>query len=377
MFTSVIRSIYTANLALKPHESVLVFTDNIAPDEEIPDAERCRRLRLQDVALLTAEVGRAFAKKVHYLQYPATRGHGVEPPVEIWQAAFGKRAVAALQKARLLEPVILKKADEDILLEVSSILEKHTETAVSAVIALANYSTSHTRFRELLTRVGGARYASMPLFDVSMFDGPMNVDWRSLARRTRAIAKKASEAEKVEISTPDGSYLKLSKKGRKVLADTGILTRPGAFSNLPAGEVFFAPLEGSAEGKLILRWGPTLELNSPVILTVSGGSVAEVAGDDPYAVVLRGKLAEREENGNIAELGIGTNERAKRPDNILEAEKILGTIHIALGDNSSFGGVVNTPFHQDFVFFKPTVVLIAPDGTRTLLLENGKVSAEN
>ncbi len=377
MFTSVIRSIYTTNLALKPHESILVFTDSIAPDEEVSDADRCRRLRLQDVALLTAEVGRAFAKKVHYLQYPATRDHGVEPPVEIWQAAFGKKAVAALQKAALFQPVLQKTASDDILLKASSILEKHVDAAVSAVIALANYSTSHTRFRELLTRVGGARYASMPLFDVSMFEGPMNVDWKSLARRTRAIARTVSKAEMVEISTPDGSRLKLSKKGRKPLADTGMLTRPGAFSNLPAGEVFFAPLEGSSEGKLILRWGPTRELGSPATLTVSGGSVTEVAGDDPYADVLRAKLAERRENGNIAELGIGTNERAKRPDNILESEKILGTIHIALGDNSSFGGVVKTPFHQDFVFFKPTVVLIAPDGTRTVLMEMGKLAGEN
>ena len=74
-----------------------------------------------------------------------------------------------------------------------------------------------------------------------------------------------------------------------------------------------------------------------------------------------------------AELGIGTNEKASRPDNILESEKILGTIHIALGDNSTFGGKVRTPFHQDFVFFKPTVTLILTGGKRKLLLQRGKL----
>jgi leucyl aminopeptidase (aminopeptidase T) len=88
--------------------------------------------------------------------------------------------------------------------------------------------------------------------------------------------------------------------------------------------------------------------------------------------VLRAKLDERKENANIAELGIGTNEKARRPDNILESEKILGTIHVAFGDNSSFGGSVKTPFHQDFVFFRPTVVLIDKDGTRTTLMKEGK-----
>lgn len=376
MFTSVIRSIYTTNLGIKPHESVLVFTDTIQPGESLSEADRCRRLRLQDVALLTAEIGRAFAKKVHYLQYPAMCSHGVEPPAEVWHAAFGKQAVAALERADVLEPILLKQATEDILQKAVFILGKHTQSAVNAVIALANYSTSHTRFRELLTRVGGARYASMPLFDVSMFDGPMRVDWKALARRTRAIAKMVNDAELVEITTPDGSHLKLSKKRRKALPDTGMLTKPGAFSNLPAGEVFFAPVEGLAEGKLVLRWGPTQELGSPITLIVSEGKVRDVVGNDPYADILRATLAERDENRNIAELGIGTNDRAKRPDNILEAEKILGTVHVALGDNSSFGGVVKTPYHQDFVFFKPTVALIAHDGTRSVMMTKGMLSGD-
>ena len=85
---------------------------------------------------------------------------------------------------------------------------------------------------------------------------------------------------------------------------------------------------------------------------------------------------ERKGNANIAELGIGTNDKAARPDNILESEKILGTVHIALGDNSSFGGKISTPFHQDFVFFKPTLTLIYKNGRRKTLIRNGKFSVK-
>jgi leucyl aminopeptidase (aminopeptidase T) len=99
---------------------------------------------------------------------------------------------------------------------------------------------------------------------------------------------------------------------------------------------------------------------------VNDGSVSAVSGPDEYAGYLTMKLSERKENSNIAELGIGTNDAATRPDNILESEKILGTIHIALGDNSSFGGTIKTPFHQDFVFFKPTVTLLHKDGSKRL-----------
>ncbi|MEF9437813.1 MAG: hypothetical protein L0922_03365 [Candidatus Mariimomonas ferrooxydans] len=97
-------------------------------------------------------------------------------------------------------------------------------------------------------------------------------------------------------------------------------------------------------------------------------------GKEKYADYLKTKLLERAENANVAELGIGTNDKASRPDNILESEKILGTIHIALGDNSSFGGKVTTPFHQDFVFFKPTMTLIHKNGRRELLLKDGKLT---
>jgi leucyl aminopeptidase (aminopeptidase T) len=115
------------------------------------------------------------------------------------------------------------------------------------------------------------------------------------------------------------------------------------------------------------------ELASPVTLTVNKGLVARIEGKEPFAERLRERFAEREENRNIAEIGIGTNDRAKRPDNILESEKILGTVHVALGDNSSFGGTVKTPFHQDFVFFRPTVTLVLRDGSRERLLRDGSL----
>jgi len=200
----------------------------------------------------------------------------------------------------------------------------------------------------------------------------MDVDWKALAKRKATIAKTVNNAETIKITTQNGTRLSLSKKGRKALPDTGILTKPGSFGNLPAGEVYLAPLEGTANGLLVLQWAPTRELRTPVRLVVKKGRVVSVEGDDPYAGLLDGKLNERKENRNIAELGIGTNEKARRPDNILESEKILGTIHIALGDNSSFGGTVKTPFHQDFVFFRPTVKLIDKEGKGTLLMKDGK-----
>ena len=80
-------------------------------------------------------------------------------------------------------------------------------------------------------------------------------------------------------------------------------------------------MEGTANGRLVIEFAPTRQLKSPVALTVKDGFVEEVSGDEEYAGYLREKLSERMENANIAELGIGTNDMAKRPDNILESEK--------------------------------------------------------
>ncbi|MEW6586949.1 MAG: peptidase, partial [Nitrospirota bacterium] len=306
-------------------------------------------------------------------EYEATGSHGAEPPARLWELAFGEETVDLLRKKHLLLPIIKKKASDATLRVAEEIIRENRDQTVDCVIALANFSTSHTKFRDFLTRVCGCRYASMPIFEASMLEGAMNVDWKALARRTVDLARIVSEAGRIIIKTPNGTSLTLSKKGRKAIADTGILTRRGSFGNLPAGEVYIAPVEGTAKGKMVLEWAPTRQLSKTITLAVKDGFVSDISGDDPYVQYLRMKLAERKENGNIAELGIGTNSAAKRPDNILESEKILGTIHVALGDNSSFGGKVKTPFHQDFVFFKPTVILVYEDGRKKQILKNGKM----
>ncbi len=58
---------------------------------------------------------------------------------------------------------------------------------------------------------------------------------------------------------------------------------------------------------------------------------------------------------SVAELGIGTNERAKLTGNVLEDEKILGTAHVAFGASAAIGGTVQVPVHLDCVVMRPDV----------------------
>jgi leucyl aminopeptidase (aminopeptidase T) len=157
------------------------------------------------------------------------------------------------------------------------------------------------------------------------------------------------------------------------MLDTGMLTKPGSFSNLPAGEVYLAPVEGTAEGMLVLNWAPNRKLASPIKVKVEKGRAREVSGEEPFVAEFIGNLDRFPDNRNLAELGIGTNDRASRPDNVLESEKILGTIHIAFGDNSSMGGKVSTPFHQDFVFFHPTLT-VEKNGSMLKVISAGRLA---
>ncbi|HHX50174.1 MAG TPA: aminopeptidase, partial [Clostridia bacterium] len=68
------------------------------------------------------------------------------------------------------------------------------------------------------------------------------------------------------------------------------------------------------------------------------------------------------------ELGIGLNDQAVLSGIVLEDEKVVGTVHIALGDNSTFGGTVEVASHLDGVLLKPTLWL---DGRR--ILEKGRL----
>jgi leucyl aminopeptidase (aminopeptidase T) len=359
-YLQAIRNIYTVNLNVKKSEHILVFTDDVDRD-------------LQNITKLVAREGKKITPHVHFIKYKNTGSHGEEPPGEIWKAAFGIPVFTSLTMQDLLKPLLKKQLQNKQFKQVEDIIRKHKNKSVTAVIALSYYSTSHTQFRTLLTHICRCRYASMPLFDTEMLSGAMAVDWNTMAERTKRIARKVNMCEQIQIDTPNGTSITLFKKGRKAEADTGIITRPGAFSNLPAGEVYFAPLEGTAEGRLVLEWAPTRRLKTPITLTVRKGMVTRVGGKEEYVKYVRKKLRQQRENANIAEIGIGTNDKARRPDNILESEKIMGTIHIALGDNSTFGGTVSTPFHQDFVFFHPTVTLIRKDGKRDVLISKGNL----
>lgn len=363
-------SLFEINMGIIPGERIVVFSDQIRDDESPDASEAGRRTKVAEVAEAAARFAATKYGNSEFVSFPATSGSGVEPPKMLWCAVFGEDVVNDLESGGLLDALIAKTAGERELDAAREIVVSGSRHVADVVVALSNNSTSHTRFRAL-ANAAGCRFASLPHFDPDMFFGSMRVDWNALKHRTDALVNALQGAVEVKLSTPNGTCITFGCKGRCAAGDDGILTQPGSFGNLPAGEVYLAPLEGTSHGVMVLEYAPCRELHAPVRLTVRRGEVVYVVGDDPFAGLLRDAFSRNPLIRNIAELGIGTNDRASRPDNILEAEKILGTVHVALGDNSGFGGKVQVPFHEDYIFFAPTLMVLYADGNERSLMLDG------
>ena len=364
------RSLFATNMGVQQGERILVFSDTIRPDEAPSASDLDRRMRLNATARNAAGFAAREFGSGAFIEFPATPASGAEPPRELWRATFGDRILATLEAAGLLEKLLAKSAGPKEIDRAKEIVLEQGGDVVHVIIALANNSTSHTRYRALACSTG-CRFASLPHFDPEMFHTSMTVDWAALADRTARLVAAVNRAEWVRVTTPNGTDMMMCKQGRHAKGDDGLLTAPGSFGNLPAGEAYLAPLEGKSYGTMVIEWGPTRKLDEPLCITVENGIAVTIAGNDPHRARLETRFAENANCRNIAELGIGTNDKASRPDNVLEAEKILGTIHIALGDNTGFGGTVSAPFHEDYVFYTPTVTLILADKSEQVILADG------
>ncbi len=240
---------------------------------------------------------------------------------------------------------------------------------VDVFIAPTKYSLSHTQARERATE-SGARGATMPGITPEMFVETLAVDYTIIKEYNERMKKALMGKKTVRVTTELGTDITLSIEGREILTDDGILHEKGAFGNLPAGEVFIAPVEGTANGTIVVdgSFAAIGILSEPVKITVENGFATKIEGG-PEAEKLKEMLASvnKKEAYNIAELGIGSNLNAKIVGNILEDEKVYKTVHIALGDNSTIGGHTKAGIHLDGIIKNPTLIA---DGE--VLIEKGE-----
>jgi leucyl aminopeptidase (aminopeptidase T) len=224
------------------------------------------------------------------------------------------------------------------------------------VLCATQKSLTHTDARRDAS-AALARVATLPGVTEEIMVRCMNADYTKIAARTRRICERMSTTSTIRVQAPAGTDITMPIAGRQANASSGLFRAKGEWGNLPTGEAYLAPLEGQSHGVVVVdgSMAGVGRTSQPIRIVVEGGYATEISGGRE-ADALRALLDQHGHDArNVAEFGIGTNDRARLTGVILEDEKVMGTIHIAFGDNTSMGGSVRVASHLDGLVTSPTV----------------------
>lgn len=230
-----------------------------------------------------------------------------------------------------------------------------------------------------------------PEVTTDIFSRAVPIDYAKLRKDCAKVTKFIEDAKEVNVKTELGTDISIGTKGRKPKADDGDFRLPGKGGNLPSGEVYISPELGTSNGTLVFDGSITLEktlvIKDPIRLQIKDGFVTKIDGKDeakqlakyieeaekkPFEMVKKGELEgskakEYSMNArNIGELGIGLNPKAKIVGNVLEDEKVMGTVHFAIGSNYDQDALAL--IHSDGIITKPTVTVDSK-----VLMKKGKI----
>ena len=329
------RQIVQRCLDLKPGQQLVVFVDETTTEPGVAIAEAAEALGVsQTVILVPAAIQR---------QIPV----GADLSFAAQRAAREARAILTCVNAT---PECLPFRER--------ILETHW--------------TAHTK----IGHMPGASLAVLALADVDL--DQLVVDCRCVE-----IAMARGRALELVSYAADGTQHRLTADvggwDRLPVASDGIIS-DGAWGNVPSGETYIAPMEGSARGSVVINGsvpGLIIQPNQEIVLHFDQGRMTRIEPADGPAArwlhqtqISRAQAAGDLEWSSLAEIGVGMNEAVQHlTGNMLLDEKAAGTAHIALGSNTFMGGLIDASIHCDMVTRQPTILI---DGKT--LVERGQLA---
>jgi len=205
----------------------------------------------------------------------------------------------------------------------------------------------------------------------------LDIDYEELVKRGRSIVNAVLDASTVHLTSNRGTDIEFKVNGRKWIIDDHVISDEDmefgdVGLNLPCGEVFVCPIETSANGKVFFDV-PTNYFGHRIVdlkLEFKKGRIVNFnakQGRRDFKEVLDSATGDKD---RIAEFAIGLNPKAQFINDILVDEKVLGSIHIAIGDNKgpSYGGKNDSSIHWDLIMTHATVKV---DGK--IIMKNGKL----
>jgi leucyl aminopeptidase (aminopeptidase T) len=245
--------------------------------------------------------------------------------------------------------------------------------AADVIIQPITYAITHTTATKEALEAGARLLVMRGVTKDLMLNGAVNADYHEIDRVSELVRLKMTEGKQVRITSPSGTDLSLSIDGRTGIMLTGLVKGPGTFAAMPDGEAAIAPVEGTTEGTIVIdnSMDSLGILDEPIRLTVEKGRVTNIEGGKS-AKKLEQLINESDEGArNIAEFAIGTNPQARLVGNMAEDKKLLGSVHMAVGDSHVIGGTVESNLHLDGLLLNPTVFI---DGD--CVIDEGKLLIE-
>lgn len=223
---------------------------------------------------------------------------------------------------------------------------------------------------------------SLPTDDADIIAALADTPPDKLWRRGEELKKTLSTAARIRITSKKGTDVAFDwdSKRRKYLISAGLPhTHEDRWDNL-GGEVYTAPLHKTVNGRFVIDGAISgIGLVDGVIVVDVKDGRGRVNKKESTAS--REKLTEFEAELNslpcasiVGEFGIGTTPGLKLRGELLNDEKVEGTIHLAFGDSyasDGSGGENDCDAHTDCIILEPTIdMTVGGKGVR--LMEGGK-----
>jgi leucyl aminopeptidase (aminopeptidase T) len=280
------------------------------------------------------------------------------------------------------EPSVINaiKTEPDVVISISAErMGKDREALTNPYKGRGGATYSHI-FDYLLYEAKKIRAFWSPKVTVEMFTRTVPLDYAAMQKRCARIADKLHDKREVHVRTDLGTDVTIGIQGRNPRVDDGNFSTPGKGGNLPAGEVYISPQLGTSHGTIVFDGSITLDetivIKNPVKVEIEKGFVTGIDGRSeakklmnylnkaekrPFEMMEKGELdkkgaEEYSKNArHIGELGIGANPNAKIVGNVLEDEKVLGTVHFAMGSNYDHDALAL--IHSDGIVKRPKITV--------------------
>jgi len=269
------------------------------------------------------------------------------------------KVLAGVVKERGAEVIVSvmiprKKAGEEPPISIAEAMKQ-----ANVIFSPVSYSITHTHAVKNAA-FHGARIIVMTDFTEDlMIGGGIEANFNELKPICKKVASKLAEGKKLRLTTPGGTELEMDITGRRGNA-LYCIVEPGEFSTVPTVEANVSPVEGTANGKIVVDASiPYLGiglLKEPVNVEVKDGFITKIEGGFQADILKKDLESQKDRNAfNIAELGLGLNPKCSMIGIMLEDEGVIGTAHIGIGTNITLGGNIKTSCHYDLIMWKPRV----------------------